>query len=144
MLGVMPLSLAQDKAKQAGLDLVEIVPQSSPAVCKIMDYGKFRYEAQRKKKEAKKKQKITQLKEIKLRVNIGDHDYRVKLNHMKKFIENKDKVKVSIRFRGREITHDNLGKDLMVRVAEDMKEVAKVEQESKMEGRQMTMTLAPA
>ncbi len=142
-IGVTALDVALDRAREAKLDLVEISPQADPPVCKIMDYGKFRFEAQKKKKEAKKKQKTTQVKEIKLRVNIAEHDYQVKLKAARKFIENRDKVKVSLRFRGREITHDDLAKELFRRFYEDMKDIAKIEQESKIEGRQLLMVLAP-
>lgn len=141
MLGVFSVNEALAKASQYNLDLVEISPQADPPVCKIMDYGKFRYEAQKKQKEAKKNQKVIQTKEVKIRVNIAEHDYQVKLRHAREFIEDKNKVKFSLRFRGREITHNDLARNLFNRYYEDMKDIAKIEQEAKMEGRQMIMVL---
>jgi len=143
MVGVVPTAEAIVKAKNIGLDLVEISPNAEPPVCKILDYGKFRYEAQRKAKDAKKKQKVIHIKEIKLRTNIGQHDYMTKMKNSRKFIESEDKVKFSIKFRGREMTHIDLGKDLLNRVIEDMSDIARVEQEPKMEGRQMILIIAP-
>ncbi len=143
-LGVLTLREALDAAELRGLDLVEIAPQSSPPVCKIMDYGKHRFESQKKQKESRKKQKVIKLKEVKLRPNVGEHDYQVKLKNGRRFIEAGDKVKVSLRFRGREITHDDIARELMARYAGDLEDIAKIEQQSKMEGRQMVMILVPA
>jgi len=141
--GEMPTSAALEAAEEAGLDLVEIVPNASPPVCKIMDYGKFRFQEQKKKNEARKRQKVVELKEIKLRPNIDTHDYEVKAKAMHRFFGEGDKVKVTLRFRGREMAHPELGMKLLLKVKEDFDEVAKVEYEPKMEGRQMIMILAP-
>ncbi|KKK81625.1 hypothetical protein LCGC14_2811570 [marine sediment metagenome] len=130
-------------AEEAGLDLVEISPNASPPVCKIMDFGKFKYENQKKEAEARKKQKIIEVKEVKFRPNTDVHDYDVKMRNVVKFLENGDKVKVTLRFRGREMAHQNLGRDLLERVAEDTKEIGKVENMPKMEGRQMVMMIGP-
>lgn len=130
-------------AKIAGLDLVEISPNAEPPVCKILDYGKFRYEAQKKASVAKKKQKTVEVKEIKLRPGIEKHDYDVKMRSVDKFLSVGDKVKVTLRFRGREMAHQELGMDVLVRVQEDFREKAKVEQAPKTEGRQMVMILSP-
>jgi translation initiation factor IF-3 len=132
-----------DLAAQAGLDLVEIAPNSVPPVCKILDYGKYKYQAQKKAAEARKKQKIVEVKEIKLRPMIDDHDYDVKMRAMTRFFEEGDKVKVTLRVRGREMAHQELGVQLLDRVKGDTTEMAKVEQEPKFEGRQMIMVLAP-
>ncbi|HTK12380.1 MAG TPA: translation initiation factor IF-3 [Xanthobacteraceae bacterium] len=134
---------ALSMAKDAGLDLVEIAPNSSPPVCKILDYGKYKYQAQKKANEARKKQKIVEIKEIKLRPMIDDHDYDVKMRSMLRFFEEGDKVKVTLRFRGREMAHQDLGHQLLLRVKGDTAEIAKVEQEPKFEGRQMIMVLSP-
>ncbi len=142
-LGVMDTQDALDRAQQAGLDLVEISPNTDPPVCKILDVGKFRYEAQKKANAARKTQKTQEIKEIKMRPNIDDHDYDVKLKSVVKFIDNGDKVKVTIRFRGRELSHQQLGMELLIRLSEDMAETAKMESRPKMEGRQMLMVLAP-
>jgi len=131
------------EAERSGLDLVEISPDAKPPVCKVMDYGKFKYEAQKKKSEARKKQKTIDVKEIKMRPGIEEHDYQVKMRAMNRFLDSGDKVKVTLRFRGREMTHQELGAKVLVRVQEDLEEQAKVEQFPKMEGRQMTMVLAP-
>lgn len=139
----MPIDEAREAALRRSLDLVEIVPQAKPPVCKIMDYGKFRFEARKKEKLSRKKQKVTHIKEVKLRPNIGEHDYQVKMKQARKFIEAKDKVKVSLRFRGREITHQEYGEELLKRFHQDLGDIAKVEQESKMEGRQLVMVLTP-
>ena len=128
---------------EAGMDLVEISPNNNPPVCKIMDYGKFKYSAQKKAAEARKKQKVVEIKEIKLRPNIDKHDYDVKAKAMHRFFEEGDKVKVTLRFRGREMAHPELGMKLLQQVKADFEEVAKVEYEPKMEGRQMIMILAP-
>ena len=141
--GVINLSDAQQLADEASLDLVEIVPNATPPVCKILDFGKYKYEEQKKKNEARKKQKIIEVKEIKLRPSIDDHDYDVKMRSMIKFIEEGDKVKVTMRFRGRELAHQELGMDVLMRVRDDLDEIAKVEQMPRMEGRQMTMVISP-
>ena len=141
--GVMPITSALEAAEEAGLDLVEIVPTADPPVCKILDYGKFRFAEQKKKNEARKKQKVVEIKEIKLRPNIDDHDYDVKARAMTRFFEEGDKVKVTLRFRGRELAHPELGMKLLQKVKADFDPVAKVEYEPRMEGRQMIMILAP-
>ena len=143
MAGVVSKEEAIERALEAGLDLVAISPNAEPPVCKILDYGKFKYEAQKKKNEAKKKQNVIVVKEIKIRPGIEDHDYHVKLRAMNKFIAEGDKVKVTLRFRGREMAHQELGGKILDRVREDMETVAKVEQFPKMEGRQMTMVFSP-
>jgi translation initiation factor IF-3 len=134
---------ALDRADNAGLDLVEIAPEAKPPVCKILDYGKFKYEAQKKANEARKRQKVIEVKEIKMRPNIDHHDYDVKMRAMNKFLGEGDKVKVTLRFRGREMAHQNLGLKVLERVRDDLESVSKVEQFPKMEGRQMTMVIAP-
>ena len=141
--GVMPTSSAMEAAVEAGLDLVEIVPNSDPPVCKILDYGKFKFQEQKKKNEARKRQKVVEIKEIKLRPNIDKHDYDVKTKSMHRFFDEGDKVKVTLRFRGRELAHPELGMKLLQQVKADFDEVAKVEYEPRMEGRQMIMILAP-
>jgi translation initiation factor IF-3 len=130
-------------AQEAGLDLVEIAPNATPPVCKLMDYGKFKYQEQKKAAEARKKQKVVEVKEIKFRPMIDDHDYDVKMRSMLRFFEEGDKVKVTLRFRGREMAHQELGYELLTRVKDDTGKLAKVEQEPRMEGRQMVMVLAP-
>ena len=130
-------------AVEAGMDLVEISPNTSPPVCKIMDYGKFKYSAQKKAAEARKKQKVVEIKEIKLRPMIDDHDYNVKMRSIERFFEEGDKVKVTLRFRGREMAHQELGYKLLDRVKGDTLKIAKVEQEPRFEGRQVVMVLAP-
>ena len=139
----MPLMAALDAASEAGLDLVEVSPNQDVPVCKIIDYGKLRYEEQKKKAAAKKKQKSAELKEIKMRPNIDTHDYEVKTRSMTRFFEEGDKVKVTLRFRGREMAHQHLGMELLQKVKEEFEEVAKVELEPKLEGRQMIMVMAP-
>ena len=141
--GSTPIQAALDMAQAAGLDLVEIAPNSSPPVCKILDYGKYKYQAQKKAAEARKKQKVVEIKEIKLRPMIDDHDYQVKMRSMKRFFEDGDKVKITLRFRGREMAHQELGTKLLDRVRDDVGPIAKVEQEPKFEGRQMIMVLVP-
>jgi len=141
--GEMPTSSALEAAEEAGMDLVEIVPNANPPVCKILDYGKFKFQEQKKKNEARKRQKIVELKEIKLRPNIDIHDYDVKAKAMNRFFEEGDKVKVTLRFRGREMAHPELGMKLLLKVKADFDEIAKVEYEPRMEGRQMIMILAP-
>jgi translation initiation factor IF-3 len=141
--GVVSMAEAMQLARDTGYDLVEISPHADPPVCKLLDYGKFKYEAQKKATEARKKQKTIEVKEIKLRPNIDQHDYDVKMRSMNRFFEAGDKVKVTLRFRGREMAHQELGMNVLNRVREDMDEVAKVEQFPKMEGRQMIMVLTP-
>ena len=139
----MPIDAALEAAAEVGLDLVEVSPNANPPVCKIVDYGKLKYQEQKKKAEARKKQKTQDVKEIKMRPNIDIHDYQVKTKAMTRFFEDGDKVKVTLRFRGREMAHQERGMDVMKRVKEDFSEVAKVELEPKLEGRQMMMVLAP-
>ncbi|WP_420470400.1 MULTISPECIES: translation initiation factor IF-3 [unclassified Brevundimonas] len=141
--GVMPLSAALEAAEEAGLDLVQIVANADAPVCKILDYGKHRFQEQKKKAEARKRQKVVELKEIKLRPNIDTHDYEVKAKAMHRFFDEGDKVKVTLRFRGREMAHPELGMKLLNKVQADFDEVAKVEYAPRMEGRQMIMILAP-
>ncbi len=141
--GVVDIQRALDVAKAAGLDLVEVVATSEPPVCKVLDYGKFRFEAQKKAALARKKQKTQDVKEIKMRPNIDTHDYEVKKKAMTRFIEQGDKVKVTIRFRGREMAHQELGMKVLTRVREEMKLIAKVESHPKLEGRQMMMVIVP-
>ena len=143
MQGVMTVRDAQARAFAVGLDLVEISPNAEPPVCKILDYGKFKYEQQKKKNEAKKKQKVVEIKEVKVRPNIDENDYQVKLRAMKSFIDEGDKVKVTLRFRGREMAHQELGVKVLERIRGDMEVDTKVEQMPKMENRQMVMVLAP-
>ena len=143
MLGVLPIEDAISKARAVGLDLVEVSPNAEPPVCKIIDFGKYKYELQKRAAEAKKKQKTVEIKEIKIRPNIGDHDYGIKLKALAKFIEAGNKVKVSMRFRGREIAKQEIARDMFLRVKEDTEEYAKIEVEPKMEMRQLLMILAP-
>jgi translation initiation factor IF-3 len=143
MLGVMSTREAQRRAGDVGLDLVEISPNADPPVCKLLDYGKFKYEQQKKKNEARKKQKVIEIKEIKVRPNIDENDYQVKLRAMKSFIGEGDKVKVTLRFRGREMAHQELGVKVLERIRLDMETDTKVEQMPKMENRQMIMVLSP-
>lgn len=142
-LGVISISKALELAEAAALDLVEVAPGADPPVCKILDYGKYKYEAQKKKSEARKKQKVIDVKEIKMRPGIDDHDYQVKMRNMRRFLEDGDKVKVTIRFRGREMAHQYLGMNVLDRVREELDELSKVEQYPKIEGRQMVMVIAP-
>ncbi len=139
----MPIDAALEAAAEVGLDLVEVSPNANPPVCKIVDYGKLKYQEQKKKAEARKKQKTQDVKEIKMRPNIDIHDYQVKTKAMTRFFEDGDKVKVTLRFRGREMAHQERGMDVMKRVKEDFAELAKVELEPKLEGRQMIMVMAP-
>lgn len=143
MLGVMTPAEAMEKAFAMGLDLVEISPNATPPVCKILDYGKFKYQLQKKANEAKKKQKVIELKEIKLRPNIDDHDFEVKMKKVKQFFDEGNKVKITLRFRGREMAHIELGQELMNRVKEMFAGEMKVENEPKLMGRQMIMVMAP-
>ena len=142
-LGIVTLEEAREKARNAGLDLVEISPTARPPICKILDFGKFKYQAQKKAAEARKKQKVIEVKEIKMRPNIDVHDYGVKMKAMQRFLDQGDKVKFTIRFRGREMAHKELGRDLLDRVVKDAEKVSKVELAPKFEGRQMIMILAP-
>lgn len=144
MLGVKPVAEAIEIASDFGLDLVEVSPNAEPPVCKILDYGKFKYEEQKKKNEQKKKQKVVSVKEIKLRPGIDIHDYEVKMKAARKFLGQGDKVKVTIRFRGREMAHQELGLQVLIKMRDELEELAKVEQMPKSEGRMMTMVLAPA
>lgn len=142
MLGIVPLQEALKLARERDLDLVEISPNAEPPVCKILDFGKFKYEAKKKAHEARKKQKVVELKEIKLRPNIGQNDYEVKLRSITKFINEGDKVKITLKFKGREVTHQELGFKLLERVKNDLEDIAKVEFAPKMEGKQMLMILS--
>ena len=142
-LGILPLNKAIEKAKDEGLDLIEISPNANPPVCKIMDMGKFKYDAQKKANLAKKKQKIIALKEIKMRPVTETHDYEFKVKNAKKFIAKGDKVKFTIRFKGRELQHSHLGNELMSKIKEDMKDIGKVELHPKFDGKQMIMVIQP-
>ena len=142
-LGILPLKKAIDTAKQEGLDLIEISPNAKPPVCKIMDMGKYKYDMQKKANKAKKNQKIAILKELKLRPGTEIHDYNFKIKNAKKFLQKGDKVKFTVRFKGREMQHVQLGKDLMNRIIEDTKEIGRVEVNPKFEGRQMIMIIHP-
>ena len=142
-VGIIPIKEALEAAAEAGLDLVEVSPNANPPVCKIMDYGRYRYEQTKKKHEAKKKQSTFQLKEIKVRPKTGEHDLQVKIGHIKKFIGKKDKVKVSVIFRGREITLSELGRAVLQKIVDETEEIAMVEMEPKFEGRILVMVLAP-
>lgn len=143
MVGVVSLHQGLQLAYEAGLDLVEISPNADPPVCKLLDIGKYKYEQQKKQNEARKKQKVIEIKEIKMRPGIDDHDYEVKKRSMIRFLEEGDKVKITLRFRGREMVHHELGARLLDRVRADLGELAKVEVTPRMEGRQMTMVVAP-
>ena len=142
-MGVMVLNDAIKKAKEEGLDLIEIAPNANPPVCKIMDMGKYKYDAQKKANLAKKKQKIILLKEIKMRPVTETHDYEFKVKNAKKFIAKGDKVKFTIRFKGRELQHSHLGNELMAKIKEDMKDIGKVELQPKFDGKQMIMVIQP-
>jgi translation initiation factor IF-3 len=143
MVGVVPRERGLELADEVGLDLVEVSPNADPPVCKLLDYGKFKYIAQKKANEARKRQKTIEVKEIKMRPTIDNHDYLVKLRFMEKFIESGDKVKVTMRFRGREMVHQDLGMKVLMRVRDDLDAHAKIEQYPKVEGRQMTMVMSP-
>jgi len=143
-VGVVSPARAMEMAEEAGLDLVEISPNAEPPVCKIMDFGKFKYEQQKRESEARKKQKVIEVKEVKFRPNTDTHDYDVKMRNVFRFLEGGDKVKITLRFRGREMAHQNLGRELLNRVAEDVLAIGKVENMPKMEGRQMVMMIGPA
>ena len=142
-VGVVSRFDAQERATQAGLDLVEVSPEAEPPVCKILDFGKFKYQEQKKAAEARKNQKIVEIKEIKMRPSIDDHDYDVKMKAIRRFFEEGDKVKVTLRFRGREMAHQELGYQLLQKVKGELVEISKVESEPRLEGRQMVMVLSP-
>jgi len=143
-VGVVSPAKGMALAEEAGLDLVEISPNATPPVCKIMDFGKFKYEQQKRENEARKKQKTIEVKEVKFRPNTDTHDYDVKMRNVTRFLEAGDKVKVTLRFRGREMAHQNLGRELLERVAADVEGLGKVENMPKMEGRQMVMMIGPS
>ncbi len=143
-VGVVTPEVGIEMAEDVGLDLVEISPNAEPPVCKIMDFGKYKYETQKRESEARKKQKIIEVKEVKFRPNTDTHDYDVKMRNVFRFLENGDKVKVTLRFRGREMAHLNLGRELLERVADDVVELGKIENMPKMEGRQMIMMIGPS
>ncbi len=142
-VGVVTLQAALRAAEDSGLDLVEVSPNADPPVCKLLDYGKYKYEAQKKANEARKRQKTFDVKEIKMRPNIDDHDYGVKMRALARFIGDGDKVKVTIRFRGRELAHPEIGRNLLERIRDEAEERAKIEMMPRMEGRQMIMVMAP-
>ena len=142
-LGILPRNDAIAVAKEAGLDLVEVAAQAEPPVCRIMDYGKFRYEQQKKKQDARKRQTVVQIKEIKVRPKTDDHDYETKVRHIRRFIEEGDRCKVTVFFRGREIVHKDRGASILERVVQDTQDIAKVEQEPRAEGRTLQMLLVP-
>ena len=144
MVGVVSTREAIRAAEEAGLDLIEVSPNATPPVCKVLDYGKFKYEEQKRAAEARKKQKTVDVKEIKVRPNIENHDYEVKLKNARKFLDHGDKVKVTLRFRGREMAYQGIGLDVLERMRTDLAEISKVESMPKMEGRQMIMVIAPA
>ncbi|MBR1601618.1 MAG: translation initiation factor IF-3 [Alphaproteobacteria bacterium] len=141
--GIVSIKEALAVAEEAGLDLIEISPQANPPVCKVLDYGKYRYEQQKKKNEAKKNQKVVEIKELKLRPVIETHDYEVKMKQAKKFLEQGNKVKFTMRFKGRELSANDMGKQIMSQIIEDLENCAKVDSEMKLEGRQMMMILSP-
>ena len=143
MIGVVSAPEAIAKATEFGLDLIEISPNAEPPVCKIIDYGKFKYEIQKKKNEARKKQKVIEIKEIKMRPGIDDHDYQVKMRSVRRFLEEGDKVKMTIRFRGREMVHMDLGAKVLDRIRADVEAIAKIESYPRTEGRMMMMVIAP-
>ena len=142
-LGIIQIREAMQMAMDANLDLVNVAPQAKPPVCRIMDYGKFRYEMQKKDKEARKNQKVVELKEVRFSATIDEHDFQTKLRNVVKFLNDEDKVKCSVRFRGREITHASIGQRVLERVAEDVKEICVIERRPKLEGRSMIMILSP-
>jgi translation initiation factor IF-3 len=143
MVGVKPILEALRMAADVGLDLVEISPTADPPVCKVLDFGKYKYESQKRKNEARKNQKVIEVKEIKMRPGIDDHDYDVKMRSIHRFLDEGDKVKVTMRFRGREMVHQELGMQVLDRVRADLDTLAKIEQYPRMEGRQMVMVMAP-
>lgn len=142
-IGIMPVREALQIAADKGLDLVEVAPQARPPVCRIMDYGKYKYQQSKKEREARKRQRTINVKEVKFRLNIEEHDFQTKARNAEKFLKKGDKVKVTIMFRGREITHATLGKELCMKLAEQLKEVGVIEKQPKVEGRNMVMILAP-
>lgn len=142
-LGIVPIREAMQMAMDANLDLVNVAPQAKPPVCRIMDYGKYRYEMQKKEKEARKNQKVVELKEVRFSATIDEHDFQTKLRNVIKFLNDEDKVKCSVRFRGREITHASIGQRVLERVAEEVKDICVVERRPKLEGRSMIMILSP-
>lgn len=142
-MGVVSPSVGLDMAREAGLDLVEISPNATPPVCKVMDLGKFKYEQQKREAEARKKQKVIDVKEVKFRPGTDTHDYDVKMRNVMKFLESGDKVKITLRFRGREMAHQELGLELLNRVRDDVGEAGKIEAMPKLEGRQMVMMISP-
>ena len=142
-IGIVPIGEALDRAREVGLDLIEVAPNVKPPVCKIIDYGKYKYEIQKKASQAKKKQKIITLKELKMRPSTDKHDYDFKMKNAKKFISKGDKVKFTIRFKGRELQHSHLGNELMGKIKEDMKDIGKVELHPKFDGKQMIMVIQP-
>lgn len=144
MVGVLSQKEALERAYKAGLDLVEVSPNADPPVCKILDYGKYKFEEQKRRAEIRKKQKIIEIKEIQLRPGIDIHDFEVKMRSARKFIEEGDKLKVTLRFRGRELSHQELGMDVLNRVKETLQDIAKVEQYPKLEGKRMIMVMGPA
>ena len=144
MVGVVSKRDALDRAFQAGLDLVEVSPNAEPPVCKILDYGKYKYEAQKKKAEVKKKQKVIEVKELYVRPTIDEHDYQVKMRSARKFIENGDKVKIAVKFRGREMAHQDLGIKVLDRMRDELGEAIKMEQAPKLEGKRIIMVIAPS
>ncbi len=141
--GVVSIAKALEEAQDAGLDLVEVAPNVKPPVCKVMDYSKFKYEQAKKEREARKKQHIVHVKEIKMSSKIAEHDYQTKLNHLRKFLERKDRAKVTMYFRGREMAHVNLGRGLLDRLVEDLKEVGEPEERPKLDGKLLTMKMKP-
>ena len=143
MIGVVGIREALSRAEEAGLDLVEVAPTATPPVCKILDYGKFKYEAQKKANAARKKQRVIEVKEIKMRPGIDDNDYAIKMKKVREFIDEGDKVKVTMRFRGREMAHQHLAMDVLEKVKTETADIAKIEQMPKLEGRQMIMVMAP-
>lgn len=143
MVGVVSVQEGLEMAVEVGLDLVEVSPAADPPVCKILDYGKFKYAEQKKRNEARKKQKVIEIKELKMRPGIEEHDYQTKMRSMARFLDDGDKVKITIRFRGREMAHQDLGAKVLIRIQEDIAEIAKVEQSPRTEGRMMTMVIAP-
>ncbi|EKE09761.1 MAG: translation initiation factor IF-3 [uncultured bacterium] len=143
MLGILSQKEALEKAFQAGLDLVEVSPNADPPVCKILDYGKYRFEEQKRRAEMRKKQKVIEIKEIQLRPGIDKHDFEVKMRSARKFIEEGDKLKVTLRFRGRELSHQELGMDVLKRVKEALQDITKIEHDPKFEGKRVIMILAP-
>ncbi len=143
MVGVVSLQEGLTMAEEVGLDLVEVSPAAEPPVCKILDYGKFKYAEQKKKNEARKKQKVIEIKELKMRPGIEEHDYQTKMRSMFRFLDEGDKVKITIRFRGREMAHQDLGVRVLDRIQQDVGDIAKIEQTPRTEGRMMTMVIAP-